>query len=112
MVLLSRHKASYYELTTSEGEIIGGVFAVNHQKYIEIVDLFINIAFQGQRYGRSLLRCVLNAYPHSTICLRCEAFGDGLNQDELAAWYRRRDFEDGSPFHEGEGWMHKPLRRV
>jgi GNAT superfamily N-acetyltransferase len=122
MVLLSRNKAVYYELTTSEGEIIGGVFAVDYQKYIEIVDLFVNKQFQGQRYGRSLLRDVLNTYTDSIICLRCEAFGDsealasprasGLNQDELATWYRRWEFVDGSPFHEGEGWMHKKPRRV
>jgi GNAT superfamily N-acetyltransferase len=77
MVLLSRHEALYYELTTSEGEIVGGVFVVNHWKYIEIVDLFVNKEFQGQGYGRSLLREVLNTYPYNTICLRCEAFGDG-----------------------------------
>lgn len=111
MVLLSRHEALYYELTTADGGIIGGVFAVNHWKYIEIVDLFVNKQFQGQKYGRSLLRDVLNTYPYNTICLRCEAFGDGLNLDELAAWYRRWEFVDGSPFHEGEGWMHKPPRR-
>jgi GNAT superfamily N-acetyltransferase len=108
VVSLSRHKAFYYELTTSDGEIVGGVFAVDHQKYIEIVDLFVNKQFQGQKYGRSLLRDVLNTYTDSIVCLRCEAFGDGLSQDELAAWYRRWEFDDGSPFHEGDGWMHRP----
>ncbi|PMB03561.1 hypothetical protein CEN49_22835 [Fischerella thermalis CCMEE 5273] len=110
-MFLSRHKAFYYELTTSDSEIVGGVFAVNHWKYIEIVDLFVNKEFQGQGYGRSLLREVLNTYPYNTICLCCEAFGDGLNQNELAAWYRRWDFVDGSPFHEGEGWMHRIIRK-
>jgi GNAT superfamily N-acetyltransferase len=112
MVLLSRHKAFYYELTTADGEIVGGVFVVNHWKYIEIVNLFVNKEFQGQGYGRSLLRDVLNTYPYNTICLRCEAFGDGLNQDELAAWYRCCEFVDGSPFHEGDGWMHRQPRRI
>ncbi|MBO3459972.1 GNAT family N-acetyltransferase [Aetokthonos hydrillicola Thurmond2011] len=107
MALLSRHQAFYYELTTPCGSIIGGVFAVNHWKYIEIVDLFVNKQFQGQGYGRSLLKDVLNSYPHNMICLRCEALGDGLNQDELVAWYQRLEFVDGTPFHEGEGWMHK-----
>ncbi|MBW4478620.1 MAG: GNAT family N-acetyltransferase [Tolypothrix brevis GSE-NOS-MK-07-07A] len=99
-------------MTTDDGEIVGGVFAVDHHQYIEIVDLFVNKQFQGQKYGRSLFRDVLNTYPYSTICLRCKAFDDGLSQDELAEWYRRWDFEDGSPFHEGDGWMHKSQRRI
>ena len=110
MVLLSAHPASYYELTTSDDEIIGGVFAVNHHKYIEIVDLFVNQEFQGKGHGRMLLRHIINAYPYNTICLRCEALGGRLTQDELAAWYRRWDFVDSSPFHEGDGWMHRLAR--
>jgi len=108
---LTVRNATYYELA-QDGEIIGGVFAVDQRTYIEIVDLFVNVAFQGQKYGRSLFRDILNTYPYSIICLRCEAFGNGLEQEELAAWYRRWGFDDGSPFHKGEGWMHRIPGRI
>ena len=111
MQLISRN-AIYYELLTDVGEIVGAVFAVNHCKYIEIVDLFVNKEFQNLGHGRALLRTILNSFPHNSICLRCEASENGLTQDELAAWYRRWDFEDGSPFHEGDGWMHKSPRII
>lgn len=107
---LTAQNAIYYELM-QDNEIVGAVFAVNHREYIEIVDLFVNEKFQGQGNGQVLLRTVLGAYPYSTICLRCEAFGNGLSQKDLIRWYWRWDFEDGSPFHEGNGWMHKKPRR-
>jgi GNAT superfamily N-acetyltransferase len=109
MTVLVKTRAIHYELLTDESEIIGGVFAVNHRQYIEIVDLFVNKEFQNQGHGRALMQTIFDNYPNKILCLQCGAFSNGLSQGNLAEWYKRLGFVEGTPFHQGDGWMHKPI---
>ena len=109
MTVLAKTRAIYYELLTDESEIIGSVFTVNYRQYIEIVDLSVNQEFQGQGYGRSLMQIIFDNCPNKILCLQCSAFDNGLSQENLAKWYKRLGFVDGTPFHQGDGWMHRPI---
>jgi len=109
MTVLAKSDAVHYELLTGESEIIGSVFAVDQCEYIEIVDLFVNREFQNQGYGRSLMQTIFDNHPDTILCLQCSAFGNGLSQGNLAKWYKRLGFVEDTPFHQGDGWMHKPI---
>ena len=109
MTVLAESDAVHYELLTDESEIIGSVFAVDQCEYIEIVDLSVNQEFQGQGHGRSLMQIIFDNHPDTILCLQCSAFDNGLSQENLAEWYKRLGFVDGTPFHQGDGWMHRPI---
>ena len=90
-------------------EIAGGCFVTDFGDWVEVAAFSVNLRHRRLGLGSFLIRQVIQDYERThTICLMVDTnyYPDApLSPEDLAAWYRRLGFEDGSPYHEGEGWM-------
>ena len=115
---VSLWECTQYELTRRpEGwtdqndlmEVIGGCFVTDFGDWVEISALYINARFRKLGIGTYLVGMIVRDYSQThAVCLRVETeyLPDvPMSHEQLAAWYRRLGFEDGSPYHEGVGWM-------
>jgi ribosomal protein S18 acetylase RimI-like enzyme len=114
----------FYAVTTLDGSVVGGVFAIKFPtatlkkdrhypaaEFVEICKLNINPEFRGRGYGARIMTNLLADYRTTYLCLMVAEDPDtetgGLSKPQLIGWYKRMGFVMGSPFHVGENWMSK-----